>query len=114
MDEEQMQLFFYGSFDPDTNYTLTVSPDLTDLWGSRLGQPFSLHFRTAPLDPSVQFPYSSDASLPHHPGYGYSCPGHQHIGLTPFPWARCRSMTWCKCMAIMAMNIRQNFIPQRC
>ncbi len=63
MDESQMTLSFYGSFDPDTNYTLTVSPNLTDLWGSRLGQPFSLHFRTASLDPSVQFPYSSDSSF---------------------------------------------------
>ena len=63
MDESQMMLSFYGSFDPDTDYTLTVSPDLTDLWGSRLGQAFSLHFRTAPLDPSVQLPYSSDTSF---------------------------------------------------
>ncbi len=63
MDEGQMMLSFYGSFDPDTSYTLTVSPDLTDLWGSRLGQPFNLHFRSASLDPSVQLPYSSDASF---------------------------------------------------
>ena len=49
MDEGQMVLSFYGSFDPATDYTLTVSPDLTDLWGSRLGQAYTLHFRTAPL-----------------------------------------------------------------
>jgi uncharacterized protein YfaS (alpha-2-macroglobulin family) len=63
MDDSQMTLSFYGNFDPDTSYTLTVSPDLTDLWGSRLGQAFTLHFRTAPLDPSVQFPYTSDSSF---------------------------------------------------
>jgi alpha-2-macroglobulin len=59
----QMTLNFYGTFDPDTNYTLTISPDLTDLWGSRLGQTFTLHFRTAPFDPSVQFPYNPDSSF---------------------------------------------------
>ena len=63
MDDGQMALYLYGSFDPDIDYTLTVSPDLTDLWGSRLGQTYTLHFRTAPLDPSVQFPYTSDANF---------------------------------------------------
>jgi hypothetical protein len=63
MDESQMLLSFYGNFDPDTNYKVTVSPDLNDLWGSRLGQAYTLHFRTAPLDPSVQFPYNSDSSF---------------------------------------------------
>jgi uncharacterized protein YfaS (alpha-2-macroglobulin family) len=62
-DDGQMSLSFYGTFDPDTNYTLTVSPDLTDLWGSRLGQAFTLHFRTAPLNPSVYFTYTSDAGF---------------------------------------------------
>ena len=63
MDESQMALSFYGSFDPETSYTLTLSPDLADLWGSRLGQTFTLHFRTGPLDPSVQFPYNTDSSF---------------------------------------------------
>lgn len=63
MDEGQMLLSFYGSFDPSTDYTFTVSPDLTDLWGSRLGQAYSLHFRTAPLQGLVQFPYSSDTTF---------------------------------------------------
>ncbi|HEX9092286.1 MAG TPA: MG2 domain-containing protein, partial [Anaerolineales bacterium] len=56
-------LNIYGSFDPAINYTLTVSPDLTDLWGSRLGQPYVLHFTSAALDPSVQFPYNSDTTF---------------------------------------------------
>jgi uncharacterized protein YfaS (alpha-2-macroglobulin family) len=63
MDDSQMTLYFWGSFDPDTYYTLTVSPDLTDLWGSRLGQTYTLHFRTGPLEPSIQFPYTSDATF---------------------------------------------------
>jgi hypothetical protein len=63
MDEGQMALDFYGTYDPATDYTLTVSPDLTDLWGSRLGHPYILHFHTGPLDPSVQFPYNADSSF---------------------------------------------------
>jgi hypothetical protein len=51
-----------GTFDPDKVYA-EVSPDLADLWGSRLGQTYTLHFRTGPLDPSLQFPYTSDASF---------------------------------------------------
>ena len=63
MDNDQMEIFIYGSFDPEVNYTLTVTPELTDLWGSSLGQAFKLHFRTGPLNPSVQFPYNSDTTF---------------------------------------------------
>ena len=63
MDEEQLVLSFYGNFDPETSYTLTISPDLVDRWGSRLGETYTLHFRTAPLDPSIQFPYNPDSSF---------------------------------------------------
>ncbi len=63
MDEGLMLLSFYGSFDPSTDYILTVSPDLTDLWGSRLGQAYSLHFHTAPLAGTVQFPYNSSTTF---------------------------------------------------
>jgi uncharacterized protein YfaS (alpha-2-macroglobulin family) len=63
MDEGPMALFFYGEFDPSTDYTLTISPDLTDLWGSRLGQAYTLHFHTPPLQASVQFPYNSGTTF---------------------------------------------------
>ncbi|MFZ0534039.1 MAG: Ig-like domain-containing protein [Anaerolineales bacterium] len=63
MEESQMTLSFYGNYDPDTNYIVTVSPDLTDLWGSRLGQAYTVHFRTASLDPILQFPYNPDSSF---------------------------------------------------
>lgn len=63
MDEGQMLLSFYGTFDPSTDYTLVLSPDLTDLWGSRLGKPYTLHFRTAARQGSVQFPYNSDSTF---------------------------------------------------
>jgi len=63
MDNDQMEIYIYGGFDPEVNYTLTVSPELTDLWGSSLGQAFKLHFRTGPLNPSVQFPYTGDSTF---------------------------------------------------
>jgi uncharacterized protein YfaS (alpha-2-macroglobulin family) len=60
---DDMSLMLYATFEPSTDYTVTLSPNLTDLWGSRLGETFNLHFRTAALDPSIQFPYTSDASF---------------------------------------------------
>jgi uncharacterized protein YfaS (alpha-2-macroglobulin family) len=63
MDPTDMTLYMWGTFNPDTDYTLTVSPDLTDLWGSRLGKTFTLHFHTANLDPAVSFPYSVDTAF---------------------------------------------------
>jgi uncharacterized protein YfaS (alpha-2-macroglobulin family) len=63
MDNDQLVLIFYGSFDPETNYTLTISPDLADLWGSRLGKTYKLHFSTSQLDPSIQFPYTADTAF---------------------------------------------------
>ncbi len=62
-DEGQMALYFYGTFDPEKDYTLTVSPDLADYWDSQLGQVYTLHFRTEPLRGSVQFPYNSDTTF---------------------------------------------------
>jgi uncharacterized protein YfaS (alpha-2-macroglobulin family) len=63
VDDFQMSISLYATLDPDTNYTVTVSPELTDRWGSRLGQSYSLSFRTTGLDPLVTFPYSSDITF---------------------------------------------------
>ncbi len=63
MDPNGTTLYIWGTFDPATDYTLTVSPDLTDLWGSRLGKTYTLHFRTADFDPAVSFPYSVDTAF---------------------------------------------------
>ncbi|NJD60831.1 MAG: hypothetical protein FIA98_15670, partial [Anaerolineae bacterium] len=63
LDEGSLTLYANGQFDPDTDYSLTVSPELTDLWGSKLGQPFTLHFRTGSLNASVQFPYIADSAF---------------------------------------------------
>ncbi|HSB65872.1 MAG TPA: Ig-like domain-containing protein, partial [Anaerolineales bacterium] len=63
MDTDGMRLAIWAMFEPDTDYTLSVSAGLTDLWGSRINQPFTLHFRTAPYDPNVSFPYGSDTAF---------------------------------------------------
>jgi uncharacterized protein YfaS (alpha-2-macroglobulin family) len=55
-----LSINLYGSFSPDTGYTLTVSPDLTDRWGSQLGQTYTLYFRTTGLDPVLTFPYNAE------------------------------------------------------
>lgn len=69
--EDEGYLSLYGDFAPETEYSLSLSPDLPDPWGGRLGQPYTLNFRTAPLPPSlvvtigpdVIFLTSRDASL---------------------------------------------------
>ncbi len=63
MNDDGMSLAIWGTFEPETDYTLTVSPDLTDLWGSRLGRAYTLHFSTGPLDPFAQFPYNPDSAF---------------------------------------------------
>ncbi len=51
--EYERYLSLYGDFAPDTEYSLSLSPDLPDPWGGRLKQPYTLNFRTAPLPPSL-------------------------------------------------------------
>ena len=72
LDNENFVLNIYGDFDPDTEYSLSISPDLPDPWGDTLGEPFTLWFRTTSLGPSfiiangsdVLFLTPEDASLP--------------------------------------------------
>ena len=47
-------LYVGGDFTPATAYTLTLSAGMPDAWGQTLGQPYTLSFRTANLDPAVQ------------------------------------------------------------
>ena len=62
-DEYQMSVSMYGNFEPDTDYSLTISPDLTDRWGSRLEAGYTLNFHSLGYDPLVTFPYNSDITF---------------------------------------------------
>ncbi len=48
-----------GSFDPQTEYLLTVEGDLPDPWGGTLGTNFDYRFETFPLDASLNFAHYS-------------------------------------------------------
>lgn len=60
-DEGEWALRINGYFEPSTDYTLEVLPDLTDAWGAQLGAPYRLPFRTAPLPPNIVITAYSDA-----------------------------------------------------
>ena len=45
-----------GLFTPDTLYHLTVSQDLKDHWGGKLGGPVTFNFTTTPARPSLNIP----------------------------------------------------------
>ena len=61
---------YWGTFDPETDYTLTVSPDLTDLWGSSLGRSLhALHFRTGATQSFCPIPVQCRFHFPNHQAY---------------------------------------------
>lgn len=55
-DAQNLQLYISGFFQPSTSYTLTLSADLQDRWGAKLGTPFSFTFSTQPATPSLVIP----------------------------------------------------------
>ena len=59
-DEEERTLWLSGFYEPDTAYNLTVSPNLPDKWNGRLGQEFTLDFRTQTIEPSLVVSTGSD------------------------------------------------------
>lgn len=50
-------LYVYGFFEPETEYTLTVAPELQDKWGQPLGAPFRLNFSSPTASPRLLLPY---------------------------------------------------------
>lgn len=42
-----------GDFDPSRSYTIEVAPELSDLYGQKLGRSVRISFRTAPLPPNL-------------------------------------------------------------
>lgn len=47
----------YGEFDPDELYIVTISADLADKWGMRLGQSYEFRFRSGTPDPGLNLAY---------------------------------------------------------
>jgi len=46
-----------GFFLPESEYTLTVSPELVDAWDQPLGNEFEIEFSTPPASPSLNVPF---------------------------------------------------------
>ncbi len=55
-----LSLNINGSFAPNTDYQLTLSPALQDEWGGALNQPYTLAFRTGSVSPSFLIPLGSN------------------------------------------------------
>jgi uncharacterized protein YfaS (alpha-2-macroglobulin family) len=51
-------IHFSGDFDANKTYTLTVSGELYDEWGGKLGNPYELVFAQEPPDPKIYFSYT--------------------------------------------------------
>ena len=47
----------YGEFDPDILYTVSISADLEDAWGMRLGQAYSFRMRSTAPEPGLMQSY---------------------------------------------------------
>ncbi|HLE14775.1 MAG TPA: Ig-like domain-containing protein [Anaerolineales bacterium] len=60
VDEVERALTLYGSFSPETDYTLILSPNLPDEWNGRLGEEYVVPFRTTPLDPGLYVTTGND------------------------------------------------------
>ncbi|NWG34425.1 MAG: Ig-like domain-containing protein [Chloroflexi bacterium] len=48
-----VNLSLFGSFNPDTDYVIELSEQLSDQWGQSLGAPFVLNVRTPPMSPTL-------------------------------------------------------------
>jgi uncharacterized protein YfaS (alpha-2-macroglobulin family) len=52
-DPSTNQAFISGYYLPSATYTLTVSANLEDAWGEKLGKPYSFSFNTQPAAPAL-------------------------------------------------------------
>ncbi len=111
MDNEQLTSLFTVALTRIPAIRLSVSPDLADLWGSRLGQAYTLHFRNGPLEPSVQFPYDTGTTFLTTQDSGLLA---QVTNVSSIPLS-VGSMTLDDLAAMYADNgydFRQNFYPE--
>jgi uncharacterized protein YfaS (alpha-2-macroglobulin family) len=54
--EDGLELYVYGDFAPDTNYTFELSGRIRDRWGQSLGDSYIAEARTPPLPSSLWVP----------------------------------------------------------
>ena len=62
-DTTNKAIYINGMFETDSEYQVTVSGELTDLWGSELGQDFTLNIRTLPPESRLSFPYTTEGNF---------------------------------------------------
>ncbi|MGE5464104.1 MAG: Ig-like domain-containing protein, partial [Syntrophothermus sp.] len=48
LSEDGLTLSVYGTYEPETNYSIEIAAQLRDTWKQSLGDPFVFNFRTAP------------------------------------------------------------------
>ena len=58
---EAQSLNVRADFAPSSSYLLTISPNLTDIWGGALGEEYSIPFSTGPLNPNLIIQTPSEA-----------------------------------------------------
>jgi len=58
--EEINELRIGGILEPNTDYTLTISGEISDIWGGKLGQDYQFNFRTSPVNPNIILPVPAD------------------------------------------------------
>ncbi len=51
-----------GYFKPETTYTLEISPELSDIWGGKLGESYTINFTTPAAEPTLSVPAGSGYS----------------------------------------------------
>jgi hypothetical protein len=60
LDINRATIRLFGDMAPETDYTITISPQLKDEWGQELGREYKLNFRSGPLDPTLFFSMGTD------------------------------------------------------
>ncbi|MEN8240424.1 MAG: Ig-like domain-containing protein, partial [Chloroflexota bacterium] len=69
---DKNSLYVSGNFQPEEQYTVSVLPGISDIWGDPLDQTFQLNFRGAPLNPDFRVSIFSGAGVmfvnPENPG----------------------------------------------
>ena len=59
--DEGRTLHLYGDFNPESFYSLIISPNLPDAWSGRLGEDFVLNFQTQPRTPELILARETDS-----------------------------------------------------